>query len=310
MVTAVVNATLAAAKTTATLVTTSRTASVAASLADARMLIGTIESAPLDVQSYTHLIRNVFFDALSSDSFFANYTVRKNRMLRVQHELMPYLGVYIIDEPMAPDGDANAGNIRFIHTPRIGFSIMLVNNDQDACEAALDAAYWRLFNRLWNDPYINNVFDTFNWITGYQNPGNVRFESIERGMRRYVWGNTTINNQTPVGELQYDITVKFRSYAEPGPFVDLLTLDVKTGVKPGDTQAEMDQRQQLHVQYQFDPSSFAAKREFRRQQQRSKSNGNNGRQQSVIARTAHERPNQENAGASAALAHRQGDAKR
>jgi hypothetical protein len=263
MPTAVVNAALAAAKTTATLVTQSRSASVAASLSDARILIGTIQSALSDVQSYTHLIRNTFFDALSSDSFFANYTIRKNRMLRVQHELLPYLGVYIIDEPMAPDGDANAGNIRFIHSPRVGFSIMLVNNDQDACEAALDAAYWHLFHRLWDDPYINSVIDTTNYTTGYQNPDNVRFESIERGMRRYVWGNSSINNQTPIGELQYDVTVKFRSFEIPGPFVDLLTIDLKTGIKSGDTQAEMAQRQQMRIYSSFDPSSFAAKRAFK-----------------------------------------------
>ena len=46
--------------------------------------------------------------------FFANYTKRKNKMLQVQPDLLPYLGVYLLDETMTPDGDANAGNIRFI----------------------------------------------------------------------------------------------------------------------------------------------------------------------------------------------------
>jgi hypothetical protein len=231
--------------------------------ADVLAANATVAPPAKQVQSYTHLIRQAFFDVVKNDAFFAGYTIRKNRMLRIQHELLPYLGIYLIEEPMGPDGDANAGNIRFIHTPRIGFSIMLVNNDQDACEAALDAAYIYLYQLLWDDPALNNVFDTTNRHTGYQNPQNVRFESIERGVRRYVWGNTAVTNQTPVGELQYEITVKYRDYEEPGPFDDLLTLDVTTGVKPGDTQAEMDQRQQLHVQYRFDPSSFAAKREFK-----------------------------------------------
>jgi hypothetical protein len=219
-------------------------------------------------QSFTHLIRDVFFDAVSGDSFFAAYTIRKNKMLRIQHELLPYLGVYIIDEPMTPDGDSNAGNIRFIHSPRIGFSLMIANNDQDVCEATLDGAFKHLFERLWNDPYINNVFDTTNPSTGYQNPFNVRFEGIDRGMRRYVWGNTSINNQTPVGELQYDITVRFRDYAEPGPFDDLDSIHMTTGVKPGDTQAEMDQRIQITRVYQFDQSSFRAKQEARQRRNR------------------------------------------
>jgi hypothetical protein len=215
-----------------------------------------------DTQSYTHLIRQVFFDVISSDPFFANYTIRKNRMLAIQHEQLPYLGIYLINEPMTPDGDGNAGNIRFTHLPRIGFSLMLVNNDQDVCEQALDAAFRHLELRLWGDPYINNVLDTHNPHTGYTNPDNVRFESIERAERRYVWGNTSLTNQTPIGELQYDITLKHRSYEEPGPFDDLETIDVVTGIKPGDTQAEMGARQQIHRVYSFDPSSFAAKRDF------------------------------------------------
>jgi hypothetical protein len=210
--------------------------------------------------SYTHILRNVFFDALDGDPFFVNYTRRKNKMLTIQHELLPYLGVYLIDEPMIPDGDSNAGNIRFIHTPRIGFSVMIANNDQDECETQLDSIFRHIELRLWGDPYINNVIDTWNPHTGSGHLGNVRFEGIERGMRRYVWGNTALNNQTPVGELQYDITIKHRSYEEPGPFDDLDQIVVDTGIKPGDTQIEMNQRQQLHRVYTFDNSSFAAKR--------------------------------------------------
>jgi hypothetical protein len=223
-----------------------------------------------DVQSYTHIIRNVFFDALDSDPFFASYTRRKNRMLAVQHELLPYLGVYLIDEPMTPDGDSNAGNIRFVHAPRIGFSAMVVNNDQDVCETQLDAIFRHIEKRLWEDPYINNVLDTWNPHTGKGNPDNVRFESIDRGLRKYIWGNASLNNQTPIGELQYDVTVRHRSYEQPGPFDDLTTIDLTTGIKPGETPEEMAQRQQIHRVYTFDPSSFAAKREFR---ERSKSHG-------------------------------------
>lgn len=217
-----------------------------------------------DTQSYTHIIRGVLFDALKGDPYFTGYTMRKNRMLSIQHELLPYLGVYLIDEPMLPDGDANAGNIRFVHSPRIGFSVMIAANDQDDCETALDAVFRHVELRLWGDPYINNVLDTYNPRSALDNPDNVRFESIERGSRRYVWGNTSLNNQTPVGELQYDITLRHRSYEEPGPFDNLNTVDIKTGIKPGDTQAEMNQRQQIHRVYTFDPSSFAAKREFQR----------------------------------------------
>ena len=210
-----------------------------------------------DTQSYSHVIRDAFFNALVADPFFAKYTYRKNKMLVARPEYLPYLGVYIIDETMTPDGDGNAGNIDSIHAERIGFSVIQGNNDQDALELGLDAAYWRIMNRLWTDGKLNNVFLS-------SLPDNTQFESVERGMRRYVWGNSTFNNETPVGEVQYDITVRHRTYWAPGPFEDLLTIDVQTGVKAGDTQAEMDQRLQAHVTYQFDPSSFRAKQEFKR----------------------------------------------
>ncbi|WP_063685539.1 hypothetical protein [Bradyrhizobium stylosanthis] len=223
-----------------------------------------------DTQSYSHVIRNVFFDAVSADPFFASYTCRKNKMLVARPEYLPYLSVYVIDETMLPDGDGNAGEVRFIHALRIGFSVLAANNDQDALEAQLDAAYWRIMNRLWPDEYIMNLLDTMNPNTGQQNPDNTRVESIERGVRRYVWGNAAFNNETPVGEVQYDITCRHRTYWSPIIPDDLLTIDLKTGIKPGDTQDEMDQRQQLHATYQFDPSSFRAKRDFK---QRSKGNG-------------------------------------
>src|SRR6201996_3043626 len=117
-------------------------------------------------QSYSLVIRDAFFDAVTSDPFFAAYTCRKNKMLRVQSELLPYLGVYVIDETMLPDGDGNAGEVRFIHALRIGFSVLAANNDQDALEAQLDAAYWRIMNRLWPDECIMNLLDTMNPNTG------------------------------------------------------------------------------------------------------------------------------------------------
>jgi hypothetical protein len=204
----------------------------------------------------------VFFDALVADSFFAGYTCRKNKMLVTRPEYLPCLNVYIIDEQMTPDGDANAGCIRFIHNTRIGFSVMQANNDQDVLEAGLDAAFWRIMNRLWTDEYIMNVIDTYNPTTGTENPDNTLIESIERGSRKYLWGNAGLNNETPLGEMQYDITCKYRTYWPPVIPDDLLLIDVKT-----------NEADAIERRYQFDPSSFRAKQEFR-QRNRRKGHGN------------------------------------
>ena len=212
-----------------------------------------------DTQSYSLVIRDVFFDALNREPFFASYTKRKNKMLVANPNLLPYLGVYIMDETMLPDGDLNAGNYNFIHALRIGFSVMIANNDQDVAEAQVDAAFWRIMNVLWADQYIINVLDTTNYDTGVGNPDNTRIEGVTRGVRRHVFGTAQFNNETPLVELQYDVTVQYRSEWVPVITDTLDEIDINTGIKIGDTQAEMDQREQLHMNIKFDNTAEKAK---------------------------------------------------
>jgi hypothetical protein len=203
-------------------------------------------------QSYSLVIRDVFYDAVSADPFFADYACRKTRALRVQPDLLPYLGVYIIDEIMLPDGDANTGMIRFSHTLRVGFSVFIANNDDAAAELQLDAAFWRIMGRLWPDPKIMSMLVT-------ASPDNTLIEGIARGVRRHEFGAGMLTNETPLAELQYDVSVLYRTGWAPPVIDDLKTIDVITGIKPGDTQTEMDQRQQIHVRYQFDQLRKAIK---------------------------------------------------
>jgi hypothetical protein len=210
-----------------------------------------------DTQSYSLVIRDALFAAVSSDPFFAKYTCRKTKMLRVQAELLPYLGVYIIDETMLPDGDANAGMIRFNHTLRIGFSVVIANNDQVAAELQIDAAWWEIMNTLWPDQHIMNLITS-------SLPDNTIIESVPRGTRRHVFGAANLNNETPLAELQYDVSIFFRTGWPPVITDNLDIIDVMTGIKPGDTQAEMNNRQQVHVQYLFSQLRKAMKKEPQR----------------------------------------------
>ncbi len=210
-----------------------------------------------DTQSYSLVIRDAFFDAVSSDPFFADYTCRKTKMLAVQSQLLPYLGVYVIDETMLPDGDANAGDVRFSHTLRIGFSAMVANNDQVVAEQSADAAIWRVMNTIWPDQQIMNVLVS-------SLPDNTIIESITRGARRPVYGATNLANETPIVEMQYDVSVFYRTMWPPIITDDLDMIDVVTGVKPGDTQAAMDNRQQVHVRHLFNELRKAMVREPRR----------------------------------------------
>lgn len=205
-------------------------------------------------QSYSYIIRNIFYDALAADPFFATYFMRKTPMVPVQREQLPFLGVYIANEDMTPDGDANATVVRFTHMTRIGFSAIVAYSDQDVAEQTIDAIFWHIMNRLWTDPDIMNMINAYDYVGGIaQNPDNVRIESIERGVRRHRFGSNTHNNETPVAELQYDVTCKYRTMWWPDITDTLDTIDVKTGVKAGDTQDEMNQRAQEHVTYDFTP---------------------------------------------------------
>jgi hypothetical protein len=207
-----------------------------------------------DTQSYSLVIRDGLFEAVAGDPFFATYTCRKTKMLSVQHQLLPYLGVYIIDETMLPDGDGNAGHIRFNHTLRIGFSAVIANNDQVVAEQQIDAAWWRIMNRLWPDQRLMNVVLS-------SLPDSTEIESVPRGVRRHVFGATGLNNETPVAELQYDVSIFYRTGWPPIITVDLAEIDISTGIKSGDSQEEMDQRLQFHGKYLFD---ISRKREPRR----------------------------------------------
>ena len=205
-----------------------------------------------DTQSYSEVLRDVFFARVVTLPFFAGFKARRCKMLQVQPEHIPYLGVYIIDEQMAPDGDANAGCIRFIHTLRIGFSVIIENNDPLAAELKLDEAFWAIMNGVWRDQYITNMLDTWNPVAGAGNPDNTRFEGVTRGMRKHVWGHAGLNNELPIGELQYDASVVYR--AEYGPIItdDLLRIHVETVPLASDgTIPDADVVQRIISEYEF-----------------------------------------------------------
>ena len=205
-----------------------------------------------EVQSYSFVIRDMFIDHLLRATFFAGYTGRKSRALPIMPQQLPYLGLYIVNEDMTPDGDLNAGEIRFTHYLKLGFSVIIINNDPVACEAKLDAAYWAIMNTLWRDPYLTNFIDTRVYPGGVGNPDNVRIEGVSRSTRKHVFGNAGKDNETPIGEMQYEATIKYR--ADYGPIItdDLLQIGVRTGVKPGDTPEEMAARYQTGAEIVFE----------------------------------------------------------
>ncbi len=181
-------------------------------------------------QSYSLVIRDIFFDAVAEIPFFSTFTKRKSKLFQIQPQDLPYFGVYIMDEQMTPDGDINAGEVRFYHTLRLAFSVMIQNNDPVEAEVKLDQAFQAIMMRLWPDQFIMKMLDTmaYGHPDHFNNPDNVRVEGIARGARRHVWGNSTFSNELPWAEMQYDVSCVFRTNWPPVITDDLLHIHVET----------------------------------------------------------------------------------
>lgn len=208
-----------------------------------------------DTQSYAAVIRDVLFAKAVTLPFFQGFKARRSKMLKVMTEHLPYLGVYIIDEAMAPDGDINAGSVRFTHTLKVGFSVIIVNNDAVASELKLDEAFWAIMNGLWRDAYITRMCDAL-WYPPATMSGadEVRFEGISRGHRKHVWGTAGKDNEMPIGELQYEASIVFRAIYAPTITDDLLSIRVETVPMADDgTVPPADEVQRIISKYEFTP---------------------------------------------------------
>ena len=205
-----------------------------------------------EVQSFSFVIRDAFLDRLKRTPFFSSFFTRKSKQLQIMPNQIPYLGVYFINEDMSPDGDLNAGEIRFTHMLKLGFSVAIVNNDPVACEAKLDEAFWIIMNTLWRDPNLTNMLNTTAYTGVASTPDNVRIEGVSRGTRRHVFGNAGLDNELPYGEMQYEATIKYEADYAPIITDQLLQVGLRTGVKPGDTEEEMAARQQMGLEIEFE----------------------------------------------------------
>jgi hypothetical protein len=204
------------------------------------------------VQSYSFIIRDLFADRLMQSPFFGGFTLRKSRALPIMTNQIPVLGIYFVNEDMSPDGDLNAGEIRFTHMLKLGFSVVIVNNDTVSCEAKLDQAFWTIMNTLWRDPTLTNFFDARPYPGRVGNPDNVRIEGVSRGARRHVFGNAGKDNETPIGELQYEATVKYSADYAPVITDRLLHIHVETAPVASDgTVPPADTVQRTVTEYDF-----------------------------------------------------------
>jgi hypothetical protein len=202
-----------------------------------------------DTQSYSWIILNAIFDRLSTSSFFSGFTTKRiSSALPIEAGVqIPFLGVFLGQEQFDPDGDANAGDIRFINRIPIGIQIVIKNNDPTAMLATLDRASWFVLNQLLRDNSFTNRLKT-------SIPDNVTIEGVPTiRFQPDVWGLTGSRNETPVGERVFWMTFVLRPWFAPTDFPDLERITVTAF--PELPPADHNEIQSVKVVYEFNSDS-------------------------------------------------------
>lgn len=172
------------------------------------------------IQSYSFIIRNGILERLKTAPTFSSVKkFAKNRGKGpVQGQDLPFVACYFIEEFWGADGDINAGAPHFTHRVKLGFSVLIQDNNNEVAEQNLDVAHWAIMNYLTRQDW---------WHFKMPDPWpDVEIEGIERGSRKFVFGNSSLNNETPVAELQMDMTLVHRTYFPPTVTDDFLRMQL------------------------------------------------------------------------------------
>jgi hypothetical protein len=193
-------------------------------------------------QSLTLQVRDAILKRIRYMPFFNEFKFSSNKSLPIQPENLPFCGVYLIEEVMSPEGDANAGEPHFHVAARIAISVVIVNNDADVAERKIDAAQEVLTNGLFSDPTLyNGKHEAF------------EIQSYNRGLRSHWFGSIGADNKTPVAELRFELTVDMGTYYYPPVVPDELdTIHVTTRWPVGGTEGQIQGTQQVQAEYDLE----------------------------------------------------------
>lgn len=200
-------------------------------------------------QTFVLQARDAIVNRIRYLPFFNEFRFSTNKSLPIQVENLPFCGVYLIEEIMSPEGDPNAGEPHFHVTARMGISVVVQNNDGEAGERKIDEAHETITEGLFTDPTL---------YTGNHEAFSI--QSYNRGFRTHMFGNVGQDNQTPVAELRFELTVDMGTYYYPPVVPDELhTIHVKTQFPAGGTVGEITATQQVQVEYDLTTEAEAAR---------------------------------------------------
>lgn len=143
--------------------------------------------------SYPLMLRDAILVRVKAMSYFANgFTFSTNKMMQIQPQSLPFCGVYFIQETGGPTAEPQTGITGFATTVRIGFSVIILNNDGEAAENELDRAAQVLAYGLFRDSSLRNN-------------SQFKVQAFTGLTRQHIFGNVGQNNETPVAELRWEI---------------------------------------------------------------------------------------------------------
>lgn len=160
-----------------------------------------------EVHSYSYYIHIGVLDRLKLVPPFsacARFALTPARPIQAEH--LPFLGVYFGGDGLAPDGDPNHAEPRFENELKLHFSYFVQNNNDVEAYAALDAGYWSIMKLLHDAEW--KKFEL-------QNGKVITLEAINGGSRELNLNGRLHENETPVGELQLELTYFYRTSFPP-----------------------------------------------------------------------------------------------
>lgn len=157
-------------------------------------------------------------------------TFKRTPMRQVSPGDLPLLGVYILRETRAPDGDANAGEPRFFHRLHLGIAGAVSAADDGTQFETLENMMAEIDDRLLTSPAFVNMI-----------------EGVEQMDRRSQYA---IMGETPLAEIQIEMVVTFRTYWPQVVPDDYRTFHVETRYPTAD--ADPAKQQQIVEQYDIE----------------------------------------------------------
>ncbi|MGB8964747.1 MAG: hypothetical protein WCB99_03805 [Candidatus Cybelea sp.] len=214
-----------------------------------------------DKGSYSRQIRNRFLAEALVLPYFASFKWRVTSGVPIMPDDLPFLACYLGDENMIPRGERSAGPLEFIVTARLNWSCMIAESDKEEAERRLDGAYVALLEGLLRNPSLVNFGDTTDYDTGIATEYNARIDGFQRHDKRIRWGTPFHNNETPVAELQYEMTVSYDRVFSPILLHDLEEINIETSFPVHRTPEERERIQQIRQQLILNPAAPAPRKD-------------------------------------------------